>query len=391
MSLMQFPIITNFQISVMSSLVLIVLCVATATAVRATPHCDFPAIINLGASNSDTGGLAASLLAVPPPYGETYFHTPVGRFSDGRIILDFIARSFGLPYISPYLDSLGTNFSTGVNFATAGSTIKPIQVQSRLTFSPFILGIQFTQFKRFKTKTQVIRNQGGVFATLMPKQEYFDRALYTFDIGQNDLTAMFFSNMTLQQVNASVPDIVKTFTSYIKNLYDMGARSFWIHSTGPLGCLPQIMTNFPFAERDAYGCAKPYNEVCQNFNLNLKEALAQLRKELPLAAITYVDIYSAKYSLFSDPKKYGFEYPLVSCCGYGGKYNFSNNAPCGGTIKENGADIFVGSCPNPHVRVIWDGTHFTEAANKVVFDLISTGAFNDPRSPLKMACQRNIT
>lgn len=48
-----------------------------------------------------------------------------------------------------------------------------------------------------------------------------------------------------------------------------------------------------------------YNEVSQHFNLKLKEALTQLRNDLPLAAITYVDIYSPKYSLFQNPKKYG--------------------------------------------------------------------------------------
>jgi len=67
----------------------------------------------------------------------------------------------------------------------------------------------------------------------------------------------------------------------------------------------QHLTNFESAERDKYGCAKAYNEVAQSFNQNLKEVLAHLRKDLPLAAITYVDIYSAKYSLFRNPKKYG--------------------------------------------------------------------------------------
>jgi len=57
---------------------------------------------------------------------------------------------------------------------------------------------------------------GGVFAALMPKEKYFDEALYTFDIGQNDLTAGFFSNMTLQQVKESIPDIISDFTSNIK-------------------------------------------------------------------------------------------------------------------------------------------------------------------------------
>jgi len=91
----------------------------------------------------------------------------------------------------------------------------------------------------------------------------------------------------------------------MKDIYDLGARSFWIHNIGPIGCLPYILASFPSAERDAYGCAKPYNEVAQYFNQKLKEAVVQLRRNLPQAAITYVDIYSVKYSLFSHPKKYG--------------------------------------------------------------------------------------
>ena len=91
----------------------------------------------------------------------------------------------------------------------------------------------------------------------------------------------------------------------MQNIYNLGARSFWIHNTGPIGCLPYILANFPSAQRDSYGCAKSYNDVAQYFNHNLKEARVQLRKELPLAAITYVDVYSVKYSLFTKPKEYG--------------------------------------------------------------------------------------
>ncbi|XP_061341930.1 GDSL esterase/lipase ENOD8-like [Gastrolobium bilobum] len=392
---MEFLSITKFQIPLVSSFVLF-LTIATTTLnpVFATKACDFPAIFNFGASNSDTGGLAASLLPLKLPYGETYFHRPAGRFSDGRIIIDFIAQSFGLPYVSAYLDSLGTNFSRGANFATAGSTIRPPPSSSiipRGRFSPFYLEVQYTQFREFKPRTRFIRHQGGVFATLMPKKEYFREALYTFDIGQNDLTAGIFGNLTVQQVKDSVPDIINSFSTNVKNIYNLGARSFWIHNTGPLGCLPVILANFLSAERDSYGCAKPYNEVAQYFNKKLKEALVQLREDLPLAAITYVDIYSPKYSLFQNPKKYGFELPLVSCCGYGGKYNSSNSAGCGGTIEVNGTEIFVGSCERPSHRVIWDGTHYTEAANKLIFDQISTGAFSDPPIPLNMACHRNFT
>ena len=52
--------------------------------------CDFPAIYNFGDSNSDTGGISAAFYPAGQPSGETFFHQPVGRASDGRLIIDFI-------------------------------------------------------------------------------------------------------------------------------------------------------------------------------------------------------------------------------------------------------------------------------------------------------------
>ncbi|GMY06778.1 esterase-like isoform X1 [Fagus crenata] len=356
-------------------LCMLLLCAATLNPAFALKNCTFPAIFNFGDSNSDTGGLSASLITLKPPNGETYFHKPAGRFSDGRLIIDFMAKSLGLPYLSAYLDSLGTNFTHGANFATAGSTIRlPINITPRGGFSPFYLDIQYSQFGQFKNRSQIIRQKGGVFANLMPKGDYFSKALYTFDIGQNDLGEVF-SNKTIEEVNASVPDIVNKFSTNVKNIYNLGARSFWIHNTGPIGCLPYILANFQSAQRDSYGCAKPYNDVAQYFNHKLKEAIVQLRKDLPLAAITHVDVYSVKYCLFSKPKEYGFELPLVACCGYGGIYNYGSGG-CGETITINGSQIFVGSCERPSIRV----------ANKFIFNQISTGLFSDLPTSLKMAC-----
>ncbi|KAH1094878.1 hypothetical protein GLYMA_14G164100v4 [Glycine max] len=157
----------------------------------------------------------------------------------------------------------------------------------------------------------------------------------------------------------------------------------------PISCLPLILANFRSAETDAYDFAKPYNEVAQYFNHKLKEVVVLLRKDLPLAAIIYVNIYSVKYSLFSNPRKYGFRDPLVACCGFGGKYNYNNDVGCAETIEVNGSRIFVGSSTRPSVRVVWDGIHYTEAANKFIFSQISTGAFSDPPLPLNMACHKS--
>lgn len=50
----------------------------------------------------------------------------------------------------------------------------------------------------------------------MPPKEYFTRALYTFDIGQNDLGAGFFGNKSIAEVNASVPTILSRFSTDVK-------------------------------------------------------------------------------------------------------------------------------------------------------------------------------
>lgn len=92
-----------------------------------------------------------------------------------------------------------------------------------------------------------------------------------------------------------------------QDIYDQGGRSFWIHNTGPVGCLPYVMDRVPITagQVDKYGCADPFNEVAKYFNLKLKEMVQKLRQELPEAAITYVDVYSVKYTLITKAKKFG--------------------------------------------------------------------------------------
>ena len=93
----------------------------------------------------------------------------------------------------------------------------------------------------------------------------------------------------------------------MQNVYGQGGRSFWVHNTGPVGCLPYVLDRYLItaAQVDKYGCASPFNEVAQYFNRKLREAVVQLRKDLPEATIIYVDVYSVKYTLITQAKKYG--------------------------------------------------------------------------------------
>lgn len=93
----------------------------------------------------------------------------------------------------------------------------------------------------------------------------------------------------------------------LQQLYEEGARSFWIHNTGPLGCLPYsvIYDQSKPNNLDQSGCVKPQNEVVQEFNRQLKCKVSELRPQLPHATLIYVDIYSVKYDLISNAKNRG--------------------------------------------------------------------------------------
>ncbi|KAL5988070.1 Alpha-L-fucosidase 3 [Asimina triloba] len=353
-------------------------------------QCYFPALFNFGDSNSDTGGLSAAFGAAGPPHGSSFFGGPAGRYCDGRLIVDFIAEAIGLPYINAYLDSVGTNFSHGANFATAGSCIRAQNTTLfEAGFSPISLDVQQWEFDQFMTRSQAAAKKSSVFKGLLPHQDYFSRALYTFDIGQNDLTAGYFLGWSVDEVRANIPDILDKFTTMVKNLHWVGARYFWIHNTGPVGCLPYIMDRLlvTAAQVDEHGCATPFNEVAQYFNARLKERVQQLRRELPDAAFTYADVYSVKLDLFQNAAKHGFNNPLRACCGHGGKYNFNQKIGCGSKINVDGKEYFVDKCSQPWRAVNWDGVHFTQAANQFIFDRIVSGAFSDPPIPITMACQ----
>ncbi|XP_052162855.1 GDSL esterase/lipase ACHE-like isoform X2 [Oryza glaberrima] len=356
--------------------------------------CDFPAIFNFGDSNSDTGGLSALIAVVPPPFGRTYFGMPAGRFSDGRLTIDFMAQSLGIRYLSAYLDSVGSNFSQGANFATAAASIRPANGSIFVSgISPISLDVQTSQFEQFINRSQfVYSNIGGIYREILPKAEYFSRALYTFDIGQNDLTMGYFDNMSTEQVEAYVPDLMERFSAAIQKVYSLGGRYFWVHNTAPLGCLTYAVVLLPklAAPRDDAGCSVAYNAASRFYNARLRETVDRLRAALPDAALTYVDVYSAKYRLISQAKQLGFGDPLLVCCGYGGgEYNFDRDIRCGGKVEVNGTSVLAGkSCEDPSRSVSWDGVHFTEAANRFVFEQIVGGKLSDPPVPLRQACRR---
>lgn len=82
------------RVGVMLLLLLVEFCLLQAPQVVESKQCGEDAVIfTFGDSNSDTGGLTAGLgYDIPLPNGRLFFRHPTGRFSDGRIILDFLCQ-----------------------------------------------------------------------------------------------------------------------------------------------------------------------------------------------------------------------------------------------------------------------------------------------------------
>ncbi|KAJ3676315.1 hypothetical protein LUZ60_003727 [Juncus effusus] len=349
-------------------------------------HFNYPAVFNFGDSNSDTGGrVATGLESINPPYGETFFGHPVGRFCDGRLIIDFLLDAMDMPFLNAYLQSVGApSFRTGTNFASAGCTILPAKADS---VSPFSLGLQINQFQAFKAQVANLLSDGGnKYKKYIPQEDFFSKGLYMFDIGQNDLAGGFYWK-TEDQIIATIPTILLEFEAGLKKLHDQGARNFWIHNTGPLGCLPQNIAFFGKdpTKLDEIGCLSAHNRVARIFNLQLHALCTKLKNQFGDSNVIYVDVYSIKLDIISNKAKYGFEYSTSVCCGYGGPpLNYDSRVPCGQTKTIDGVNVTAKGCDDPSEYVNWDGIHYTEAANFQVASRILTGKYSDPPFAHKM-------
>lgn len=348
--------------------------------------CGYEAIFNFGDSNSDTGGFWSAFPEAPPPNGMTYFKHPAGRASDGRLIVDFIAERIGIPFVSPYLKSIGSDYRHGANFATLASTVLLPQTSLFVSgLSPFALPIQLNQMKHFKSQVDELYSQGS---SNLPPPNIFGKSLYTFYIGQNDFTSEL-AKIGIEGVKQTLPQVISQITSTIKELHGLGGRTFFVQNLAPIGCYPSFLVQLPHGEKDIdeFGCMIPYNNAVFEYNNMLHDALNQTRQELSDANVIYVDSHKALLELFQHPTSHGLKYGTIACCGNGGgSYNFNPKVFCGNTKFINGQNLTALACGDPENYVSWDGIHITEAASKIVVNAILGGDadFTDP--PFKIRC-----
>ncbi|PNT01209.1 hypothetical protein POPTR_015G089700v4 [Populus trichocarpa] len=302
------------------------------------------------------------------PYGSTFFHHPTNRYSDGRLVIDFVTETLSLPYLPPYRGHKG-NAPHGINFAVAGSTAinHAFFVKNNLTLDMTPQSIQ-TQMIWLNKFLESQGCKGAVSSSPECKAVFDDALIWVGEIGVNDYAYTVGSSVSSDTIRKLA---ISSVTGFLQTLLKKGVKHVVVQGLPPTGCLPLAMVLASEDDRDDLGCVKSANNQSYTHNVVYQKTVQDLRKQFPDAVIAYLDYWNAYATVMKNPKKYGFKEPFMACCGSGGPpYNFEVFSTCGTSHAS--------ACSNPSQYINWDGVHLTEAMYKALSHMFLSGTFSHP-------------
>eukprot|EP00250_Pteridium_aquilinum_P035072 c8568_g1_i1 orf=117-1277(+) len=355
--------------------------------------CRAPLVV-MGASMVDVGenAVAQPLTSAAEfvPYGVDFFQAPAARWSNGRVISDFISQGLGYGLMEPYLNSVNPQFANGVNFASSGSTARNSTQSGSSTRGSglFPLDVQVRQYKQFKAKVQSVQAKHQDKLTHLPTPMRLERAIHIMMQAHNDYSNTIFGPS--YDPLTVVTSVVAAIEDSLRVLYSMGARTMIVMNVLPLGCTPSFLAYALTTSKELNNdsCVASDNSLVDLHNSHLQTLIQNLRVELSWDELVVFDLNAVYMDAVRHPSKYGVTSPMKACCGAGGgKYNLDLSIACGRKGTLNGVAVEAGRCANPTEYISWDGLHPTESFAKHIAYALLRGQYFSPSLSMNDACK----
>ncbi|KFK34547.1 hypothetical protein AALP_AA5G160400 [Arabis alpina] len=311
-----------------------------------------PALILFGDSIVDVGNnnnLASIVKSNFPPYGRDFINkNPTGRFCNGKLALDFAAEYIGFSTYPPAFlsrEASNENLLIGANFASASSGYYDA---TSVPFGSITLTRQLSYYRAYQNRvTRMIGRENA--------RKMFSKGIHILSAGSSDFLQNYYVNPLLNILNT--PDqfsdiLMRSYSDFIQNLYELGARRIGVISLPPMGCLPAAITLFGAGNKN---CVERLNNDAVKFNRKLETTTQMLMKRHSGLKLVAFDAYQPLLDIITNPYDNGFFETKRACCGTGTvETSFLCNS------------LSLGTCSNATGYVFWDGFHPTEAVNELL-------------------------
>ncbi|XP_028782333.1 GDSL esterase/lipase At5g03610-like [Neltuma alba] len=302
-----------------------------------------------GDSYADTGNTRkGNSTAWKVPYGTTFPGKPAGRFSDGRVLTDYVARYLGMKAPVAYRMRkmmMEKNTEKGMNFAFGGA------------------GVFDTDNGAPNVSTQID------YLEQLMKHKVFTSADLTnsmalVSLAGNDYAHYVATNGSFQALPSFIASVVNETSLNLMRIHELGVKRIVVTALGPLGCLPAITDLFSFTH-----CYDTFNNFSTLHNRLLNQHILRLnrltRKHNHSPTFHVLDLYASFTSVLSHPSTYNIHQLFKPCCvGVNSLYS------CASVDDSNVKRYNV--CDNPRSAFFWDSVHPSDAGWHAVYTKLRT-------------------